>query len=471
MTKVFSQPQVGIVILSYNMKGEVSALISSILLQSHNNYRVLIVDNGSSDGLEISDFTEVCSLMKLSENCGVAAGFNAGIRQLLNDGDFEYIWLLDSDLTLDIDALSQMVKVMEQDEGIGIAGSIILNNQNTKYVVESGADYRLSSGIAAPLYCNEPVTAFKEILDVDYVGSGISLLRCEMIKRIGVLDERYFFLGEEVDYGMRARNNNYKVVAVTTSMVYHPPFTEKRSPEIYAYYGVRNPLLTVTKHALPSDLSIFIYRHLRRFLRVMYLKQLVGLKRHSHLTRKGIVDFLSGRFGKFDMEKSMESSRALTAANIEGVRHFFVIASGRKEVVADVIDYLRANSHANITLIVQQYRKHLLESVSPDEWILYDDRSSSLFLDYWRIITKLSKNGAVTVETDYACGNVISFFSLKTLSWDSQSKSVYLSSRNLFFFWKPLLALVLGEITSLLIFPFIFARAAYIRSHASKKAC
>lgn len=64
--------------------------------------------------------------IQTGENLGFAGGSNVGIRYTLGKDGFEYVWLLNNDTVIDKDALSEMVKLSDSDEKIGMVGSKLL---------------------------------------------------------------------------------------------------------------------------------------------------------------------------------------------------------------------------------------------------------------------------------------------------------------------------------------------------------
>jgi len=69
-----------------------------------------VVDNGSGDDSveQISSAYPEITLLSLHENLGFAGGYNAGIKQALEQGA-EYIFLLNNDTTIDPQAVNTLV--------------------------------------------------------------------------------------------------------------------------------------------------------------------------------------------------------------------------------------------------------------------------------------------------------------------------------------------------------------------------
>lgn len=86
---------VSIVMPAYNAEKYISKSIDSVLLQTHNNWELIIVNDGSSD--RTSDVVDLYNDIRIKlfniDNCGVACARNIGINYVKGD----YIAFLDSD--------------------------------------------------------------------------------------------------------------------------------------------------------------------------------------------------------------------------------------------------------------------------------------------------------------------------------------------------------------------------------------
>ena len=87
------QHLVDIVIPSYNRKQLLKRAVSSIYNQTYQNWRLFIVDDGSTDGTDEEDYGKKSQLLKLDQNKGVSYARNYGIKQ----GQAEWLAFLDSD--------------------------------------------------------------------------------------------------------------------------------------------------------------------------------------------------------------------------------------------------------------------------------------------------------------------------------------------------------------------------------------
>ena len=87
------QHLVDIIIPSYNRKRLLKRAVSSLYNQTYHNWRLFIVDDGSTDGTSKEDYGDKSQLLSLNQNKGVSYARNYGIRQ----GRAEWIAFLDSD--------------------------------------------------------------------------------------------------------------------------------------------------------------------------------------------------------------------------------------------------------------------------------------------------------------------------------------------------------------------------------------
>src|SRR5208283_4184511 len=69
---------------------------------------------------------------------GFAAGNNVGLRYALGEPNCQFFWLLNNDTVVEPDALSAMVRLMQQRPEVGLCGSLSLSYYNPKEVQAQG---------------------------------------------------------------------------------------------------------------------------------------------------------------------------------------------------------------------------------------------------------------------------------------------------------------------------------------------
>lgn len=295
-----------IVALNWNRKNDLLRLLRSIFRDIEESptdakLELVVVDNGSTDGSLDMLETEFPALLTLrnSENLGGSGGFNTGIRYALRNG-FDYIWLLDNDAEVLPGALKGLLGAVRTDPRIAIVGSKILHRDDQRVISELGANISRLTTRTKPIKLNAlDDEAIANMVDVDYVAVCSALVRSSAIKVFGLLDEAFFVMWDDMEWGIRANSAGFRVVATSNSAVVHPGFSERTITPLYLYYAWRN-------HLYFAASSFF---GLRRIWYLCYLSGLLEAKtcwealapersNHVEALRLAKRDFWQGTFGK-----------------------------------------------------------------------------------------------------------------------------------------------------------------------------
>jgi O-antigen biosynthesis protein len=211
-------PAVTVIILNWNGGAYLPACLAALLGLDYPDYRVVVVDNGSSDSspeMVRRRFPQV-ELIENGCNRGFAAGNNVALRQLKTG----YAVLLNPDVVVSPEWLRELMAPMVADPSIGIAGC--------KLTFPNGRVQHAGGFITAPQAfpghygLNEIDEGQHDSLrDVEYVTGAAMALARPLLNRIGLLDEGYFLYYEEVDFCWRARQAGFRVVYVPGATAVH----------------------------------------------------------------------------------------------------------------------------------------------------------------------------------------------------------------------------------------------------------
>jgi GT2 family glycosyltransferase len=239
-----------IVIPHWNGKHFLQPCLDSIRAQTHPQIEVIIVDNASSDGSQayIKEHYPEVILIELDENKGFTGACNAGMEAATGD----VISLLNNDTEVEPNWVEEIISAFDRHPEVGIiASKMILFNQRTH--IHTTGDFFTSDGRAGNRGVWEEDSGQYD--NEDYVFGacgGSSAYRKSMLDAIGLLDNDYFFLLEDIDLSWRAQLAGYQVLYVPTAIVYHH-LSATGGGVTASFYDGRNSIWVVVKN-LPAGL-------------------------------------------------------------------------------------------------------------------------------------------------------------------------------------------------------------------------
>jgi GT2 family glycosyltransferase len=289
-------PRVFLIILNWNGWRDTVECLASCQQLTWPNFKILVVDNGSSDDSEaqLRERFPDLDILQTGSNLGFAGGNNVGIRYALEQGA-EYIWLLNNDTTVDPNALSALVDALAQNAGAGMAVSKITYFTDPERLWFAGGEWAPSQHLALHRGLDERDAGQYDIAGETDFATGCSLLfRASLVAAAGYLAEEYFLYWEDVDWSVRAKKRGWKILYVPGSRVRHKVSASvENNSAIQTYYYFRGGLLFYRRHS-PGSMLSFAVQHMAYALN-QYCR---GRK---HILRgywAGMADFFLKRFGK-----------------------------------------------------------------------------------------------------------------------------------------------------------------------------
>jgi len=291
-------PSVSIVLLNYNGRKFASYWQHLFSLDYPKpKYEIIFIDNGSNDGSE-DLFAEMASqspeisvtMVKLKRNCGYSKANNIGAEKAKGD----YMVLLSNDIRVSRDWLKNAIATMESDKRIGVAQSIL-------YMADFPSQLDRTGNYVDALGFNHPFSLTgRDIEEVFYSEGAVMFIRRKLVdEALGLFDETYFMLYEDVDFCWRARLMGYKVVVMQTSKAYHKcggtvPGTLMKTDPQYVFTNTRNRLNTLLKNYSAGNAIEFVpFSTMIEITKGIWL-MFNGKKRQSLACFSGILSFLSG---------------------------------------------------------------------------------------------------------------------------------------------------------------------------------
>jgi GT2 family glycosyltransferase len=260
---------------------------------------VWVVDNASTDGgVGLAAVAGPrTTVIRCETNRGFGGGNNVGIQRALAAGA-DAILLLNNDATIGASSVERLARDLQDHADLGIVGPRLREL--------GGGGARISVGgrdparhVVSHLF-ERPGRASgddRAPQPVDYVPGTAVVIRADVFRAIGFLDERYFFAGELADLCRRARTRDYiSGIDVATLAEHRLERSAALRPHLYAYYALRNRFLLVRKFHQAER------RRLVAFWTSYGLARwtghvLRGRRRPARAIRLALADGLAGRFG------------------------------------------------------------------------------------------------------------------------------------------------------------------------------
>jgi len=227
-------PLVSIIVLNWNGMDYLEKCLQSLMRLTYPNYVVIVVDNGSSDGspdMVKRSFPNV-KLITNERNLGFAKGINMGIK--VSRGHL--IVLFNNDVVADPSWLSELVKTVMHSPKIGMASGIILQSKPSDILWSAGKKIDAFTGNRWRIGYGEKLNQLEKVEDIDYFTACALLIRREVVEKIGLLDEGYFFYGEDADWTLCARRAGYKCKLAPSAIVWHEGSATSKKTSINRYY-------------------------------------------------------------------------------------------------------------------------------------------------------------------------------------------------------------------------------------------
>ena len=213
-------PLFSVIILNWNGRHLLEECIESISSQSFRDFETIIVDNGSTDGsIEWmrGRWEDTVRIVPLPSNLGFAGGNNAGIRIARG----KYVILLNNDAAVDPGWLAALADAVRRHPDAGMFTPKILNYHRRNEIDNTGLII-YPDGLARGRHRLEKDDGRFDEEGEALVPSGCAgVYRKEMLDRIGLLDDKFFAYGEDVDLGLRARWAGWGCFYVPSAVVYH----------------------------------------------------------------------------------------------------------------------------------------------------------------------------------------------------------------------------------------------------------
>jgi GT2 family glycosyltransferase len=239
-------PTVTVIVVNWNAGDLLSQCLQDLLRQSVQPARILVMDNGSSDGSaeQVAELPGV-TVRLLGENYGFAGGNNRAFSEC----DTEYVALLNPDAFPEPDWLEKLVIAAEAHPEVAAFGSRQMVHGADNFVDGLGDVYHFSGLVWRDGYGRSLRGSDAMPREIFSPCAGAALYRRDALVNVGGFDEDYFCYVEDVDLGFRLRLAGYRAMYVPDAVVHHvgSATTGGQHSDFSVYHGHRNLVWTFVK--------------------------------------------------------------------------------------------------------------------------------------------------------------------------------------------------------------------------------
>lgn len=225
---------VSVIIVNHNGGKILLECVRTALRQAH---QVIVVDNASSDGslsplLDMEYSGGTLTVLQAGQNLGFAAACNLGAQGAAGSE----LMFLNPDCVLEEGTIGLLDRTLQKSQHTGMAGPLLLNPDGTEqaggrravptpwrsFVRAFGLSFlknRYPKIFSDFILHNEPFP--DRPVEVEAISGACMLVKREAMEHVGPMDEGYFLHCEDLDWCMRFRRKNWKIMFVPDAMVVH----------------------------------------------------------------------------------------------------------------------------------------------------------------------------------------------------------------------------------------------------------
>ncbi|MEI9812823.1 MAG: glycosyltransferase family 2 protein [Acidobacteriota bacterium] len=240
--------RVAAVIPHWNRASLLKSFLAELPKQTRPFDRVIVVDNGSTDGSPEVAERGAAEVIRLPQNLGFAVAVNRGIAAA---ADCEWVAILNNDVTLDPTWLERLFQAAANAPFA--TGKILTARDHSivdgtwDEIARSGCAQRCGSGSFDGAFWNKS-------RQIRICSMTAALFRRDLFDKLGPLDERFGSYLEDADFGVRCAKAGQAGVYEPAAVAYHQgSLTWGRWNSDTVRMLARNQILLTAKHFAGQD--------------------------------------------------------------------------------------------------------------------------------------------------------------------------------------------------------------------------
>ena len=245
-----SNPLFSVIIPHWNGKQFLETCLTALRNQTYTPIEVIIVDNASEDGSQayIREHFPEMHLIELPENRGFTGACNTGMEAAKGD----IIALLNNDTEVDPNWASAIVDAFQRHADVGLVASKMLLFNKRDHIHTAGDGFTTDGQAFNRGVWQKDEGQYNTEEFIFGACGGSSAYRREVLDEVGLLDDDFFFLLEDVDLAWRAQLRGWRTLYTPKAIVYHH-LSATGGGKTASFYAGRNTLILLIKD-LPKEI-------------------------------------------------------------------------------------------------------------------------------------------------------------------------------------------------------------------------
>jgi GT2 family glycosyltransferase len=214
---------VAAVVISYNGRDITLRALESLRRMDYPAYDLVVLDNASTDGSAAAIAAEFPAVrqVRVEVNRGSSGGYHAALQWAFVNG-YEYALLLNNDIEVEPDLLSELVRVASSDPRIGCVGPKCMFDAERQRIWSAGGILRFRHSITRERgYGEHDRGQFEADAEVDYVNGCAILVRRAAVEAAGGWDPVFRICVDDADFCTRIKRRGFRCIYAHRAVLYH----------------------------------------------------------------------------------------------------------------------------------------------------------------------------------------------------------------------------------------------------------
>jgi len=298
-------PLVYIIVLNYNGHRDTIRCIKSLNCISYSNFRIVIVDNLSTDNsrdkiisylknykikfnfynspelaIKSKNKKHIISIIQSQFNGGYGFGNNIGLKHSI-ENNADYMLIINNDTIVEPEFLEPMVNSCENNQNIGIASGKICYLNAPDIIWFNGGKFTPTLAKVVHYDYNEKNIGQTSIKPISFITGCMWLLPRKIVKEVGLINEEYFMYLEDLEYCQRVLNKGFTLKVFSESIIYHKvgSTTGGKHSSLSVFYRTKNMNKYLLNYiVLPSKIIAIIMFNMSTIIQIIKSTKLFLLK-------------------------------------------------------------------------------------------------------------------------------------------------------------------------------------------------